>query len=158
MMTEDTWYFAYGSNLSMDRKECRTGRIRAADVACLPGYRLAFNKRGGNGEVYANIVPDADAEVWGVIYRCSPEAMDELDRCEGVEGGHYTREPVEVITESGNTVLAVAYVAGPDHICEDGRPSDRYLSLILDGARQHGLPKEYVRRIQMLGRGEESHG
>jgi hypothetical protein len=52
----DQWYFAYGSNLSSEQKECRTGTIREARRARLDGYRIAFNKRGGDGTGKANIV------------------------------------------------------------------------------------------------------
>lgn len=157
-MSDDVWYFAYGSNMSIDQKECRTGHIRAACVARLPGYRLVFNKQGCKNNIYANIVPADGEEVWGVIYRCSPEAMSKLDGFEGVARGDYTREQVEVVTESDKVVTAVAYVAGPDHICEEGRPSHCYLSKILDGAREHGLPEEYIKGIEAAARlGETDH-
>ena len=57
MQPGDVWYFAYGSNMSRDRKEKRTGLIRSARKARLPGYRLAFNKDNHSGGAYANIVP-----------------------------------------------------------------------------------------------------
>ena len=63
-MNKDQWYFAYGSNLFINQKERRTGRIRQAVRCRLPGFRFAFNKRGNGGQVYANIVPDDAAEVW----------------------------------------------------------------------------------------------
>ena len=157
-MTEDTWYFAYGSNLSMDRKEKRTGCIREARVAHLPGYRLAFNKQGENGEVYANIMPADGDEVWGVIYRCNPEAMAKLDHCEGVDSGHYTREQVTAITRSGDAVPAETYIAGEGHLCEEGRPSDRYLNCILSGAKEHGLPADYIRRVEAIARPSPAAG
>ena len=84
-MNDDQWYFAYGSNLDIDQKQARTKGIRQAVRCRLRGYRLACNKRGRNGDVYANIVPDAAAEVWGVIYLCCPDALLKMDRCEGVE-------------------------------------------------------------------------
>lgn len=54
-MNGDQWYFAYGSNLFVDQKEERTGRSRQAIRSRLSSYRFAFNKRGGGGQVYANI-------------------------------------------------------------------------------------------------------
>jgi hypothetical protein len=47
-MKHDKWYFAYGSNLFIDQKEQRTGRIRQAVCCRLAEYRFAFNKRRGN--------------------------------------------------------------------------------------------------------------
>ena len=59
----DTFYFAYGSNLRIDRKLERTGAIRRVRLARLKDYRFAFNKAGMN-EVYANIVPCVGEVVW----------------------------------------------------------------------------------------------
>lgn len=161
-MNGDCWYFAYGSNLSMCRMESRTGPIRQKQVCVLKGYRLAFNKQGDNGDIYANIIIESDRKVWGVIYLCDSAAMAKLDVPEGVAMGHYRRQPVPVVTTSGETVEAVAYVAQPNYVCKEGRPSDGYLGKILKGAEEHGLPDEYIRSIELLakgkGRGEEETG
>jgi gamma-glutamylcyclotransferase len=149
-MNGDQWYFAYGSNLLVDQKEKRTGRIRQAVRSRLKGYRFAFNKRGGSGQIYANIAPDDTAEVWGIVYLCNPEAIRRMDQCEGVASGHYERIRVTVETDTGEKVDAITYVAGEDFICEPGKPSDQYLGTIISGARHHALPEEYVRTIEAL--------
>jgi gamma-glutamylcyclotransferase len=151
-MNGDQWYFAYGSNLLVEQKTNRTGRIRQALRCCLMGYRFAFNKRGNNGQVYANIVPDDSAEVWGVVYLCNPEAMRTMDRYEGVATGNYERIPVTVENESGERIEAITYVAGEDFVCEPGKPSAEYLGKIISGARHHALPEEYVRMIEALAK------
>jgi cation transport regulator ChaC len=151
--TDDTWYFAYGSNLNVDQKERRTGTIRHAKPCRLPGYRLAFNKRGSSGERFANIVPYADREVWGVAYLCSPAALQQMDCSEGVPGGHYVRVAIRVLTRANEALDAVTYIAGAEYHCEEGRPSDSYLQRILSGARQHALPEEYIQSIENLANG-----
>jgi gamma-glutamylcyclotransferase len=149
----DTWYFAYGSNLSKGRKEERTGLIRCSLRARLKDYRLAFNKKATKGSVYANIVSKAESEVWGVIYLCDPEAMAELDRLEGVMGGHYERVLIAVELDNGTQQSAEVYVAGSKFIGSDEKPSDDYLHYILTGANEHGLPIEYIEKIQKLALG-----
>lgn len=150
----DRWYVAYGSNLSVDQKVDRTGTIRAAIPCQLRGHRLAFNKRAASGRgVYANIVPDESARVWGVAYLCDEAAIRALDRYEGVSGGHYRHERVEVVTDDGRVVQALTYVAGAEHTCEGRRPEPAYLKKILDGARQHCLPEEYLTELEALGSG-----
>jgi 5'-nucleotidase len=150
----DTWYFAYGSNLSLDRKAARTGAVRQALRCRLPGYRLCFNKRPSNGDgAYANIVQDPASSVWGVAYLCDEQAISTLDRCEGVGGGDYRQELVRVIADDGEESVALTYVAGLDHLCDGRLPSDEYLDLVLEGARQHGLPGDYVGLVEALGRG-----
>jgi len=115
-MTDIQWYFAYGSNLFVEQKERRTGHIRKAIRCRLPDYRLAFNKLGRKGNVYANIVPERTEEVWGVIYLCGREALKKMDICEGVYSGHYRRVEVVVLTESDQSVSAYTYVAGEDYV------------------------------------------
>ena len=151
-MNGDRWYFAYGSNLFIDQKEKRTGRIRQADRCRLSGFRFAFNKRGNGGQVYANIVRDDSAEVWGVVYLCNPKAIEEMDRFEGVASGHYERIPVTVESKPGEQVEAITYVAGDDFVCEAGKPSPEYLHKIVSGARHHSLPDEYVAQIEKLAK------
>lgn len=148
----DTWYFAYGSNLCVDQKQSRTGAIRAAVRCRLGGYRFAFNKRGPNGSVFANIVPAPGHEVWGVAYLCSPEAVRKMDRYEGVSGGHYHHIRIEVVTDDGETLPAFTYVAGAAFVCNDGVPSKTYVSRIIRGARYHKLPDDYINAIQNLAR------
>ncbi len=131
----------------------RTGAIRQAIPSRLVGYRLAFNKEAPGGRAYANLIPDPSGEAWGVAYLCNPQAMTELDRYEGVATGHYERLPVEVTTRSGETIQAVAYVAGAAFVVDGAKPSGEYLRLVLDGARHHGLPEDYIRTIEAEARG-----
>ncbi len=146
----DSWYFAYGSNLSKGRKQERTGLIRRAVRARLRNCRLAFNKEASGGGVYANVVPEEGSEVWGVIYLCNPTAMTQLDRYEGVMGGHYVKVSVTVELEDGSLCDAETYIAGEDYIVSEGTPDDWYLDFILTGAIQHELPEDYIADIKRL--------
>jgi gamma-glutamylcyclotransferase (GGCT)/AIG2-like uncharacterized protein YtfP len=134
----------------VDQKEERTGTIRQAIPCRLSGYRLAFNKRAPAGRAYANIVRDPSSEVWGVAYLCDPEAMQSMDRFEGVSDGHYERITVELATRAGESISAVAYVAGQDYLIDETAPLPNYLNRILSGARHHGLPEEYIARIESV--------
>lgn len=151
--TADRWYFAYGSNLSKQRMMRRTGPILNARVARLNDYRLAFNNtdKAGN-ELYANIVPSAGGITWGVAYWCPPQAIAALDEYEGVADGCYRREWIEVVTIDGERLPAEVYIGGEQFTIAEGRPSDWYLDIILLGAREHGLPEEYIRSIELLAK------
>jgi gamma-glutamylcyclotransferase len=154
LLVADRWYFAYGSNMSRNRKEERTGTIRDARRCQLLGYRFAFNKRNSKvpGTAFANIVIDDTSAVWGVAYLCNQDAFERLDQFEGVRSGHYQHLPVSVVLDSGDTLNAITYVAGDAYVCEDTFPMEVYLETILVGAREHKLPEEYVGRIEALGR------
>lgn len=148
----DRWYFAYGSNLSRERMIRRTGPIAAARVAKLNDFRLAFNVTDAAGEErYANIVPAPGELVWGVVYWCSPAAMEELDKYEEVEIGCYTREWIDIEAANGEHLRAEVYIGGKRFIVPDGRPpSQWYLGIVLSGAREHALPVDYICAIEQL--------
>ncbi len=146
----DRWYFAYGSNMSIDQKERRTGKIRESCPAVLKNHRLVFNKDDGKGSAYANIEQRTGSEVWGVIYLCNLGAFKELDRFEGVTAGHYVQEEVEVVTDKDEKVLAVAYVAGKNFVCPERQPRADYLEIILTGAYEHKLPSDYIKELSKL--------
>jgi gamma-glutamylcyclotransferase len=141
------WYFAYGSNLCVEQMSRRTGPMDEEEgspcIARLPGYRLVFNMRGDDGQVYANITQPGD-EVIGVLYHCGKAVLARLDVYE--EG--YDRCPVLVTLENGATREAMAYVARPECTTNEGFPSPDYLGIILRGARRQGLPDAYIRSIK----------
>lgn len=141
------WYFAYGSNLLRSQMKERTEEQQESRTAVLRGYRVAFNKQGSKGPYYANIVPDAGGEVHGVIYRCSDKAMKVLDRREG----GYSRNIVYVETADGKATKAIAYIA--DRPVDERRPKDDYLDKIVTGAREHGLPADYIAHIETHAHG-----
>jgi hypothetical protein len=74
-----------------------------------------------------------------------------MDANEGVNGGHYEHLTVEVTTREDETLTALTYVAGLGYLVDGLAPSRDYRRRIVDGARHHGLPEEYVRRIEGLG-------
>ena len=150
IIADDLWYFAYGSNLWIDQKERRTSRVRQGEdaprIAYLGEYRFAFNKRGKNGQVFANIIPQPGGEVVGVAYRCNRATIEEMDAWEP----GYEPQMVRVTCVGGEQVEALTYVAAPSHLTAEGRPTPEYLERIVTGARQHGLPKRYIAEIERL--------
>jgi gamma-glutamylcyclotransferase len=148
---EAVWYFAYGSNMhdsaflewrGMRPAEWRPGRVR--------GYRLRFNLDGRpRGKAApANLSEDPRAEVWGVLYRITRRDLVRLDATEGVPWSRYRSLWLDAEDISGNMVRAVTYVAEGKE--EDGYPSLRYLTLLRDGARAHGLPAHYIRFLEQV--------
>ncbi len=149
-MTDDVWYFAYGSNLWIDQKNDRTGAIRTGTnrpcVARLADYRLAFNKLSKNWKFAANILPRPGEEVIGVVYRCDQDTMKKMDSCEL----GYDRQSVMVLLDTGEAIISITYIADAKNVTSEGHPSVEYLQKILTGARQHGLPQEYIEKVKRL--------
>lgn len=148
---EDVWYFAFGANMN-DRafRERRGMRPREWRVGRITGYRLRFNLEGRprGRAAPANIAPDSDSEVWGVLYRISRKDLLWLDATEGVPGPRYRRLWLEAEDIDGRFVQAVTYIA--EGKATDGNPSLRYITLLREGARAHGLPDYWVRFLESV--------
>jgi len=146
---DGSWYFAYGSNMSARQMATRCPGATAYGPARLEGYRLAFDlpSRHWGGWV-ADVLPEPGSTVWGVLWRLHPEHWAILDDYEDVDEQRYRRLTLEVVSADGWPVRAQLYrVVTPRG---EGRPSARYLATLLEGAREHGLPAEYVAWLQSL--------
>jgi len=153
--SDEVWYLAYGANIhdsafrerrGMRPLEWRPGRIE--------GYRLRFNLEGRpKGKAApANICPDPDAEVWGVLYRITRRDLLHLGSTEGVPGRRY--RPIWLAAEDieGHPLTAVTYIAEGKEI--DGNPSLRYITLLREGAHAHGLPEYWLRFLESVKHAE----
>ncbi len=152
---DEVWYFAFGANMhdsafrerrAMRPIEWRPGRVK--------GYRLRFNLEGRpRGKAApANISPDPDAEVWGVLYRITRADLLHLDWTEGVPGRRYRHLWADGEDIDGNGLRIVTYIA--DGKEQDGNPSLRYIALLRAGARAHGLPDAYLRFLDSVKHAE----
>ncbi len=148
---DEVWYFAFGANMHdgvfrgrrrMRPLEWRVGRIR--------DYRLRFNLEGRprGRAAPANIEPCPGDEVWGVMYRMTERDLVRLDGIEGVPGGPYRRLRLGAEDADGRPVEAVAYAARGKEA--DGNPSLRYITLLREGARAHGLPRHWTNRLDRV--------
>ncbi len=144
------WYFAYGSNLDasifLGRRQMKPLESR---VAVLRHFALRFDLPVGPGERgVANVAPCPGDQVWGVLYLLSHREAQRLDQTEGVQYGAYHRLAVEVRDASGTLYPAFTYHSARG---QAGRkPSRRYLGLLISGALLHGLPADYVERLQRI--------
>jgi len=143
---DPVWYFAFGANMHDSAFRARRG-MRPAEwrAGRVKGYRLRFNLEGWprGRAAPANIAPDPGAEVWGVLYGITRKQLLHLDSTEGVPGRRYRQLWVAAEDVEGNALRAVTYIA--DGKETDGNPSLRYITLLREGARAHGLPAHYLR-------------
>jgi gamma-glutamylcyclotransferase len=148
------WYFAYGSNMQSDTLRGRRGIAfgRAVTVRA-PGWRVVFDKPPlfPIGEAFANIVPDPDAAALGVAFEVGEEELAHIALSEGVLLGNYRRVLLDVEAlaphpEAPRTAVSLA----SDRRDATLRPSRRYMALVVAGAREHGLPNEYVDALRAV--------
>jgi gamma-glutamylcyclotransferase (GGCT)/AIG2-like uncharacterized protein YtfP len=137
-------YFAYGSNMSRGPMRARCPSAEEAGVAVLPGYRLVIMANG-----YASVVPAAGQDVHGLLWRIGPRDLAALDDYEDVAGGLYRQATLPVL-QDGRPTDALVYLG-----CEarEGRPSPAYMALVVEAARECGLPADYVEKLARFAPG-----
>lgn len=134
-------YFAYGSNLASHRMRERVPSARAAGPLFLPGYQITTDKAGRDGTGKANLKARPGAGVWGVGWQLDPSEWPLLDACER----GYARIRVE---PAGVTVAVATYVS--DRLTADPVLASEYKAIILSGAREHGLPPDWISLLEAL--------
>jgi cation transport regulator ChaC len=148
-------YFAYGSNMWRDQMRQRCPYHEVIGKAVLPGYALCFPRSSPIRKCgVAGIVAQTGSDVWGVIYRLHDEDLAALDRREGYDPAkpahvnRYNRTTVRVLKD-GEALDCLAYLAR----AEPGKhvPSVDYMSALITGAVENGLPEDYVSRLQAFG-------
>ncbi|XP_036394449.1 gamma-glutamylcyclotransferase b [Megalops cyprinoides] len=144
-------YFAYGSNLLKERLQLKNPSATVHCVAKLKDYRLVFGNHQGlpsdrwHGGV-ATIEHSPGDEVWGVVWRMNVADLESLDRQENVRLGAYS--PVEVsVSTRGQELSCRTYIMNS---CVYAPPSPQYLKVIVMGAEQNGLPKDYQEKLKAI--------
>ena len=134
-------YFAYGSNMHLEQMAARCPGARLLDLVAKRGWRFIINDRG-----YVTAVEDASAETLGCLWELTDAHWETLDRYEGVSSGYYHRVNCQVNRlDSGEPLDAVAYRASSE---TPGVPTVKYADVVFGGARQIGLPEQYVATIE----------
>jgi cation transport regulator ChaC len=83
-----------------------------------------------------------------VLYKITHREMLRLNLTEGVPGTVYRPTWLDIDDNDGRTVNAMTYMAAGNAV--DGRPSLRYIALLRDGARAHGLPAAWVQTLEKV--------
>jgi hypothetical protein len=136
-------YFAYGSNLASRRMLARVPGARARGRAVLDGFRLLADKPGRDGSAKLNLVRAPGACVWGAVWALREPDLLVLDRFEG----GYARVALSVRSEAA-PLAATTYLSRQS--CADPALARDYKALVLEGAREHGLPAEWISLLESL--------
>ncbi|MBT0962275.1 gamma-glutamylcyclotransferase family protein [Denitromonas iodatirespirans] len=137
-------YFAYGSNMSAARLRARIPEARRLGVATLAGHVLRFHKCGADGSAKLDVIATGDAtdRVLGVLFGLTTAEKAVLD---AIEGPGYAGVSVAVGNADGAVIEAFMYRAL--RVDATLRPFAWYVHHVLTGAREAGLPTDYVARI-----------
>ncbi|MCW3988761.1 MAG: gamma-glutamylcyclotransferase [Candidatus Bathyarchaeota archaeon] len=140
-------YFSYGSFMDSETLRRHAPSARFVARAVLPNYEIQFNflSKTYSGGV-TGIEPAPGKLTRGVVFDVSHEDLQNLDTVEGVPQGIYYRQRILVVDEAGKILEAETYrTADPKGPFKTTR---RYLGLMLEGAKEHGLDPGYVRELE----------
>lgn len=126
-------YIAYGSNLNKTQMAYRCPTAKPIAKTWLYDHKLVF--QGTQFNAHANVIPAEGHDVPVVAWEITPADERALDRYEGVAGGYYTKETVEVEI-NGRMREALIYIMTPH---DYGMPADRYLATIVEGYKDFNL-------------------
>src|SRR2546426_4191184 len=134
--------------------------VVSAAPARAAGWRLVLDKPPllPVRQAFANIVPDPDGAVLGVVYEIGAQDLAHLDLTEGVLVDNYRRLAISVtlLATPGTTVEAFTLVS--DRHDPALRPSRRYMACLIAGAEEHGLPADYVAWLRAVPADDETAG
>ena len=150
-------YFAYGSNMFSKRLRDRVPSAKAIGIYTLPAHDLRFHKRSdrdnsGKCDVYQT--GNQNDLVIGRLFTIDTADECKLDKSEGLGDG-YDRKEVEVSDENGTTETAFTYYANRDCIDDAIRPFTWYKQHVVTGAKEGGLPAEYIAKIEAVEADED---
>lgn len=121
----------------MMRARCPTAE--AVGRAAVAGWRFVVTLDG-----VGSIAPQPGATLEGVLWRVGPRDLAALNAYEGVDFGLYIRRMFVVRAGSGRA-RALVYVVPRRSL---GRPRPGYITLVVEAAREWGLPEPYIASLQ----------
>uniref|UniRef100_A0A2C9LSG9 gamma-glutamylcyclotransferase n=1 Tax=Biomphalaria glabrata TaxID=6526 RepID=A0A2C9LSG9_BIOGL len=144
-----TLYFAYGSNMSLGRMRQFIPQANPIGPGQLLDHSLGFTTpldeefRRQWGGAPANVYRKQGQSVWGVVYDVAETQFSVMDKLE--QGYQRVLLPVlvnEVVEEMWLYKLFEERFEDREQAVP--KPGRQYMRLLIEGARQHALPREYI--------------
>ncbi len=142
-MGREVYYFAYGSNMVTKRLRSRVPSAKVIGQARLLNKCMVCNKKSIDGSGKANLVDSPGDVAWGVLYKVDTEELSKLDKVEG----DYQRLTIQVLTNEEGFIESEVYISMK---LTGLTPYDWYKDLIISGACEHELPRDYLKYLKQL--------
>lgn len=142
------YYFAYGSNMNVERVAARIGETRRALRGVMADHQLLFDKISlVPGVAHANVAACPGENVEGVLFELlEPAQIELMDPFEGVPHD-YARHRHTFQTAEGD-IEAWVYIAVPGQTRSELKPAREYLDHLLAG--KPFLSPEYHARLAQV--------
>ena len=152
-----SFYFAYGSNMSLKQMKERCPNCHKVAVGVLRDHEILFPRYSKKRECgVSSIQSKTGNDVWGVIFELTESDIVQLNKCEGFNPtreeckNSYSRAEVSVESDGirDQKVACFTYVAVP----QTGNfvPNANYLETILSGAFENDLPADYIEKLKKI--------
>jgi acylphosphatase len=134
-----TLYFAYGSNMSRALMSGRCPGASALGVATLAGWRFVITPDG-----VGSIARRSGNLAYGVLWRLTARDVAALNAYESLDSGLYVRRMMAVEHAAQRRTALIYWSTRPGV----GRARPGYINLVVDAARDWGLPEAYIRSLK----------
>lgn len=111
----------------------------------IENYEISFLAPGLNSlePAFAYLLQAEGKSAYGVLHRLS---KPDLDKVKESEGEMYDWATLPVVVGDGQIVAAQTLVRNSSG--DAGKPSRRYLEILIEGATEHGLPSAYIAKLR----------
>lgn len=137
-------YFAYGSNLHPIRLQERVPSAEVIGVVKVEGRKLTFSKKSKDLSGKCSFYESGNLNdvVYGVLYEFDSSDKQKLDSAEGKGYGYNEKHVSFELNDKAYTPFT--YVADHEHLDSSLAPYEWYKQFVVEGAKYHSMPDEYV--------------
>lgn len=144
-------YFAFGSNVDLDRIRKRCPSAQSLTTGKLEDYKLVFNMMGnkeeGKGGGIANIEESIGDYVLGALYRIDKQELQELNVLE--QSMNYSVETMDIIVTEDYSIDATVYISH-EKSSERYAPTKSYRNFIIKGMESNKFPDDYQSEVKRM--------
>ena len=135
--------------MSLSRLHKRVPSAKRIGFYSLKEHDLCFHKSSGDGsgKCDAYCTENKHDYVIGALFEIDRAEKCTLDQAEDVGHG-YEEKTIIVQSQAGDAVEATTYYA--TKIDESLKPYSWYLNHVLVGAKESGLPQQYIEKIESI--------
>lgn len=141
--------FQYGSNCTAARLNGPNRMKGAAKdlgrAKTVEDFDIAFDVVSHtNGCAASDLIPRPGLKAWGVLYKLSKVGLKKL---RDIEGPRYEERPIRVIDKKRKKQNSTMFVVRQKDRREGLATSAAYVSWIVYGLRDHGVPEDWIAHV-----------
>ncbi len=126
-------------NFEQMRQRCPGAKFMSKTY--LEDYRFVYDAECDFWYICGNIIESEGDVVWGGLFDIHKKDLTSLDEYEKYKERLYERREVIVKYKDSSEIKAIVYIR-PNPI--EDIPGEKYQSIVLQGAKDCGLPEEYI--------------